>query len=162
MCINVSAPDYNISTQALAALLCSNASFSPTYLLTRLKIISLTSSNLEVSNGILARRHSRSHIPVLHKTRPDHPPDTGNISLPERNTVASEVDGSERCAGQIGADEDALDVDGTAFELGGLEGDYDCGAVLLEGGVSAVIFVLFFSFLLETERSSVGISAHET
>ena len=83
-------------------------------------------------------------LPVLHKTRPDHPPNTGNISLPERGTVASEVDGSERCAGQIGADEDALDVDGAAFELGGLKGNYDCDAALSEGGLSAIIFSFFF------------------
>lgn len=125
------------------------ASLSLTYLLLRNFLPHF--SNLKVSDGILARGHSRSHIPVLHKTRPDHPPDTSNISLPECNAVASEVDGPERRAGQIGADEDALNVDGAAFELGGLEGDYDCDAALWEGGVSAVVFFSFF-LLSENER----------
>lgn len=40
------------------------------------------------------------------------------------------MDGAEGGAGQIGADEDALDLYRAAFELGGLEGDDDCGAVL--------------------------------
>lgn len=88
------------------------------------------SLQLKVSNRILTRHYPRSHIPVLNKTRPDHPPDTSDISLSERDTVASEMYGSERCAGQVGADEDALDVDGAAFEFGGLERDYDCDAVL--------------------------------
>lgn len=51
------------------------------------------------------------------------------------------MDGSEGCAGQVGADEDALDIDGAAFELGGLEGDYDCDAALWEVRVLAVIFL---------------------
>ena len=140
-------PTIDIDTQPLQPFLpCSKASPSLAYLLTQLHHPLCTFPlhfDLKVSDGILARLHPRSHIPVLHKTRPDHPPDTGNISLPEGDTVASEVDGSERCAGQIGADEDALDVDRAAFELGGLERDYDCGAVLLEGGVSAVIFSFF-------------------
>lgn len=40
------------------------------------------------------------------------------------------MDGAEGGARQVGADEDALELDAAAFELGGLEGDYDCGAVL--------------------------------
>lgn len=78
----------------------------------------------------MTRLHPRSHIPVLNQTRPDHPPDPGNVSDPERDAVAFEVDGAEGGAGQVGADEDALDLDGAAFELGGLEGDDDCGTVL--------------------------------
>ena len=88
------------------------------------------SLHLKVSNRVLTRHYPRSHIPVLNKTRPDHPPDASDISLSERDTVASEVYGSERCAGQVGADEDALDVDGAAFELCCLERDDDCNAVL--------------------------------
>ncbi len=40
------------------------------------------------------------------------------------------MDGAKGGAGQVGADEDALDVDRAAFELGGLEWDYYCDAVL--------------------------------
>lgn len=50
------------------------------------------------------------------------------------------MDGAEGGAGQVGADEDALDLDGAAFELGGLEGDDDCGAVLwLRARVSCLV-----------------------
>lgn len=91
--------------------------------------------HLEVCNRILTRLHPRSHIPILHQTRPDHPPNTGNVALAKRNAVTSEVDGAEGGAGQVGADENALDVNGAAFELGALEGDYDCDAVLWRGGV---------------------------
>lgn len=88
------------------------------------------SIRLEVRNRIPARLHPARHIPILNQTRPDHPPDAGDIPLPERDAVAAEVDGAEGRAGEVGADEDALDVDGAAFELGGLEGDDDRGAVL--------------------------------
>ena len=88
------------------------------------------STRLEVRNRIRTRLHPARHIPILNQTRPDHPPDAGDIPLPERDAVAAEVDGAEGRAGEVGADEDALDVDGAAFELGGLEGDDDRGAVL--------------------------------
>lgn len=97
----------------------------------------------EVSNGILTRLHPRSHIPIFHKTRPDQAPDTSDVSHAERDAVAFEVDGAEGGAGQVGADEDALDLDGAAFELGGLEGDDDCGAVLC--GCGRVLAVLSLS-----------------
>ena len=96
---------------------------------------------LKVSNRILARLHPGSHIPILDQTRPDHAPDACNVALAERDAVASEVDGAKGRAGQVGADEDALEVDGAAFELGGLEGDHDGDAALL-GWVSAVMFSL--------------------
>ena len=51
------------------------------------------------------------------------------------------MDGAKGRAGQVGADEDALEVDGAAFELGGLEGDHDGDAALLGWG-SAAMFSL--------------------
>ena len=106
------------------------------YLLTSPPYYLAPSHTLEVSNRILARLHSRSHIPILDQTRPDHAPDARNITLALRDAVAPEVDGPKGCAGQVGADEDALEVDGAAFELGGLEGDHDGDAVLLGWDVS--------------------------
>ena len=58
------------------------------------------------------------------------------------------MDRAEGRAGQVGADEDALDVDGAAFELGGLEGDDDCDAALL--------WVLAVLFSLSRERGNGG------
>lgn len=99
-------------------------------------------SILEVSDRVLTRLHPRSNVPVLHQTCPDHPPDTCDVPHAERDAVAFEVDRAEGGAGQVGADEDALDLDGAAFELGGLEGDDDCGAVLCGwGGVLAVVYL---------------------
>ena len=63
------------------------------------------------------------------------------------------MDGAEGGAGQVGADEDALDVDGAAFELGGLEGDDDRGAVLFGGG-GAVSWPAHLLFRGEKEKSN--------
>lgn len=86
--------------------------------------------HLKVSNRIRTRLHPRSHVPILNQTRSDHPPNTGDIALSERDAVASKVDGAKRRAGQIGAHEDTLNFHGAAFELCALEGDDDCSAVL--------------------------------
>lgn len=104
------------------------------YIQNRLFLHYNTSFPLKVRNRIRTRFHSRCHVPVLHQTRPNHPPDAGDGSLAERDAVASEVDSAEGSASQVCADEDAFDLDGAAFELGGLEGDHDCGAVLLGCG----------------------------
>lgn len=54
------------------------------------------------------------------------------------------MDGAEGGAGQVGADEDALDLYGAAFELGGLKGDNDCDAALCDAGcLSATWHVCF-------------------
>ena len=85
---------------------------------------------LEISDGVWTRLHPCRHVPVLDQTRSDHSPDTGNGALPERGAVASEVEGAIGGSVQVRADEDTLELDGAAFEFGGLEGDYDCGAIL--------------------------------
>lgn len=102
----------------------------------------LTVDLSKVSNRVVARLHPDSHIPVLDQARPNHPPDAGDVAHPERNAVAFEVDRTKGSTGQVGADEDALDLDRAAFEFGGLEGDYDRSAALCVGvdWVSACIF----------------------
>lgn len=122
-------------------------------------LLSPSHQHLKVSNRILTRVHPRSHIPILDQTRPDHPPDTGYIALAVRDAVASEVDRAEGCARQVGADEDALYVDGAAFELGGLEGDDNCGAVLLRVGVGVSCNVFFPSLFLQGGIEVMGENA---
>lgn len=64
------------------------------------------------------------------------------------------MDGAKGGAGQVGADEDALDVDRAAFELGGLEWDHDCDAVLW--AVGCQLPYLSFKRNFKRKRMSMG------